>query len=223
MMADLRPASASERAALGEQYQTLEQQHSTAELGMWIFLATEVMLFGGLFTSYTMYRTVYPAGFAEGSRHLDLVYGSVNTAVLIVSSLTMALAVRSAQLGRERALFWLLLATALLGSVFLAVKGVEYARHFAEGMVPGLVWRYAGPMAAQVQLFFVAYFVMTALHATHLSIGIVLVLISAGLARRSAFSIETHTPVEMLGLYWHFVDLIWIFLLPLLYLFGRAT
>jgi cytochrome c oxidase subunit 3 len=220
MIVEVRPSTAREKSALGEQYNTLHQQHATAELGMWIFLATEVMLFGGLFTGYTVYRTVYPAAFAEGSRHLDLVYGTVNTAVLIVSSLTMALAVRAAQLGQSRTLWRLLLVTALLGTLFIGIKGMEWAKHYAEGMVPQLAWQYSGPLSQQVQLFFVAYFVMTGLHAVHLTVGVVSVLLMALLARRGAFPAERHTPVEVLGLYWHFVDMIWIFLLPLLYLFG---
>jgi cytochrome c oxidase subunit 3 len=215
--------AARESGALGEQFGTFEQQHQSEELGMWIFLATEIMFFGGLFTAYTMYRTVYPAGFAEGSRHLDVLFGSVNTAVLIVSSLTMSLAVRAAQLGQQRVLTRYLLGTALLGVLFLAVKGLEYQKHFAEGMVPGLVWQYIGPLPNQVELFFFAYFVMTGLHSVHLGIGIVAVLLFAVRARRGAFPVERHAPVEMLGLYWHFVDVVWIFLLPLLYLFGLSS
>lgn len=220
MIVETRPTAPRERAALGEQYKTLEQQHATAELGMWLFLATEVMLFGGLFTGYTVYRTTYPAAFAEGSRHLDLVYGTANTAVLIVSSFTMASAVRAAQLGQSRAVFRLLVVTAALGTLFVGIKGVEWSKHYAEGMVPQLAWQYSGPLANQVELFFVAYFVMTGLHAVHLTIGVFSVLIMALLARRGVFPPERHTPIEVLGLYWHFVDIVWIFLLPLLYLFG---
>jgi cytochrome c oxidase subunit 3 len=209
--------------ALGEQYEALEQQHSAAELGMWIFLATEVMLFGGLFTAYSVYRVVYPQGFAEGSRHLNLLYGATNTAVLIVSSLSMALAVRSAQAGQQRLLVRYLLATAAIGSVFMAIKAAEYYQHYAEGMVPQLAWRYNGPYPDAVQLFFFAYFALTGLHAIHLTIAIVAVLITAFLARHGRFLSDRHIPVEVLGLYWHFVDMVWIFLLPLLYLFGLSA
>jgi cytochrome c oxidase subunit III len=208
---------------LGEHYTTLEQQHTASELGMWIFLATELMLFGGLFTGYTVYRTLYSAAFAEGSRHLDLVYAGVNTVVLITSSLTMSLAVRAAQLGERRPLVRSLVGTAVLGIVFIAIKALEYQKHFSEGMVPGLAWSFDGPQANQVQLFFFAYFAMTGLHTLHLALGIAIVLAMALLAARGAFIAERHTPVEMLGLYWHFVDVIWIFLLPLLYLFGLST
>ncbi|MCA1647392.1 MAG: cytochrome c oxidase subunit 3 family protein [Chloroflexi bacterium] len=223
MIAEGRPTIVRDNKVLGEQYQTFEQQHDTAEFGMWVFLATELMLFGGLFTAYTVYRTVYSAGFAEGSRHLDLVYGGTNTAVLIISSLTIALAVRSAKLGHQRALVRYLVATALIGLVFMVIKGAEYYQHFQDGMVPQLAWHYIGPFGAQVQLFFFAYFVMTGVHAVHLSVGITLVAVTAFMARRGAFSPERHTPVEMLALYWHFVDMVWIFLLPLLYLFGLSA
>ena len=214
---------ASERAALGEQYEDVEQQHAAAELGMWLFLATELMLFGGLFTAYTVYRTVYPAGFAEGSRHLNLVLGGTNTAVLIVSSLTMAQAVHSAKLGQRRALVGFLVATALIGGLFMAIKGAEYYQHFTEGTVPRLAWRYTGPYPGAVELFFFAYFAMTGLHALHLTIGIGVVSITAFLAGRGGFPPGHHAPIEMVGLYWHFIDIIWIFLLPLLYLFGLQS
>ena len=188
---------------------------------MWIFLGTELMLFGGLFTVYTVYRTVYPAGFAEGSRHLDLLYAGPNTAVLLISSLTMALAVRAAQLGQRSKLIQYLIGTAALGTLFMIIKAAEYYKHFQEAMVPGIVWHFEGADAGAVQMFFVAYFLMTGLHAVHLLIAIGIVLTVAILARRNRpLRPERHAPVEMVGLYWHFVDMIWTFLLPLLYLFG---
>ncbi len=185
-------------------------ERETAELGMWVFLATEVMLFGGLFTAYTVYRAIYPVGFAEGSRLLDLTLGTVNTVVLIVSSGTMALAVSAARLGQRRLVRVLLVATGLLGLVFLAIKALEYQHHLAEGLVPGLAWHYSAARANEVQLFMLAYFAMTGLHAIHLTIAVGLVL----------FATWFRTRLEILALYWHFVDVIWIFLLPLLYLFG---
>jgi cytochrome c oxidase subunit 3 len=209
-----------QQAPLGHHFQTLEQEHEAAEFGMWIFLMTELMLFGGLFLAYIFYRTIYPEGFAEGSRHLELKYGGPNTIILILSSLTMVLAVRSAQRGTRRRLWWYLLATAALGIVFMAIKSVEYYQHYLDGTVPGLNWTYSGPNANQVQLFFFAYFALTGLHSLHLTIGIALVLVVAFMARRGGFLRERHIPVEMLGLYWHFVDIVWMFLLPLLYLFG---
>jgi cytochrome c oxidase subunit III len=182
----------------------VERERETQVFGMWVFLATELMLFGGLFTAYSVYRTLYPAGFAEGSRHLDLTYGAINTVVLLTSSFTMSLAAQS-----RRSRLWLVL-TALLGLVFMGIKGAEYAKHYVEGMAPGLAWTYAGPDASAVQLFFLAYFGLTGLHSLHLTIGIVLVLIAA-LARLHA------TAVELVGLYWHFVDMVWLFLVALLY------
>ena len=210
----------SERPPLGHHFQTFEQEHEAAEFGMWIFLMTELMLFGGLFLAYIFYRTIYPAGFAEGSRHLELSYGGPNTIILIISSLSMVLAVRSAQFGRQRRLVWYLLATAALGILFMAIKSAEYYQHFVDGTVPVLNWSYGGPYANQVQLFFFAYFALTGLHSVHLTLGIVIVLIAAWMASRGAFLAERHIPLEMIGLYWHFVDMIWMFLLPLLYLFG---
>jgi cytochrome c oxidase subunit 3 len=209
-----------EGVPLGHHFNTLEQEHEAAEFGMWIFLMTELMLFGALLVGYIFYRTVYSDGFAEGSRHLELSYGGPNTVILIVSSLTMVLAVRSAQLGAQRTLFWYLIATAVLGTIFMVVKGAEYYQHFQDGEVPGLAWTYSGPNANQVQLFFFAYFALTGLHSIHLTIGIGVVLVTALMARRGAFLVKHHVPVEMLGLYWHFVDIVWMFLLPLLYLFG---
>jgi len=209
-----------EGVALGHHFQTLEQEHEAAEFGMWIFLMTELMLFGGLFLGYIFYRTVYSDGFAEGSRHLELSYGGPNTIILIVSSLTMVLAVRSAQLGAQRRLTWYLLATAALGILFMAIKGAEYYKHFVDGTVPVLNWTYAGPYANQVQLFFFAYFALTGLHSLHLTIGIAMLVVAALMAGHGAFLGEHHIPLEMIGLYWHFVDMVWMFLLPLLYLFG---
>jgi len=229
---------------IGEPYQTLEQQHETAEFGMWIFLATELMLFGGLFTAYTVYRSVYPDGFLEGSQHLDLVYGGVNTAILLVSTLTMALAVQAAQRARRRGLVWYLVATAALGLAFMVIKGAEYYQHYVEGTVPGLNWTYAGQNANSVQLFFVAYFTMTGLHSVHLIVAIILVGVLAFRLPRHDTSVQTAaggisqrdpsvarpglglplraTSVEMVGLYWHFVDIVWTFLFPLLYLLGAG-
>ncbi|MDQ6669445.1 MAG: cytochrome c oxidase subunit 3 [Chloroflexota bacterium] len=194
-------------------FTTLEQEHEAAQLGMWIFLATEVMLFGGLFTGYSVYRTLYPDGFAAGSRRLDLTLATINTLLLIVSSGVMALAVSRARRDQHERLRLLLGVTALLGTAFMAIKAVEYQHHFAEGLVPGLAWYYAGPLAAEVQLFMLAYFLMTGLHAVHLSVAIGLVVWLA-LGRTRAMAIE------MTGLYWHFVEMIWVFLLPLLYLYG---
>jgi cytochrome c oxidase subunit 3 len=212
-----------EERELAPHFNSLEQQHEAATLGMWIFLATEVMLFGGLFTAYTIYRTVYPLGFAEGSRHMNVLLGAVNTVVLLVSSASMAMGVDAARLGRRGALMGFLALTALLGLVFVGIKGVEYVQHFNEGLVPGLAWSYAGPRPAEVQLFMLAYFTMTGLHAIHLLIAVGLVAIMLLKARGPSALPVRHTPFELVGLYWHFVDIIWVFLLPLLYLYGLQS
>lgn len=203
------------------QFDDLGQQHEAASLGMWVFLLTEVMLFGGLFTGYTVYRSAYPEAFAAGSRHLDLIAGAVNTVVLILSSLTMALAVHAAQAGRRRALVGFLLLTLLLGGLFLGSKAVEYEHKFEEGLVPGRGFRLQDPRAERVELFFSFYFVMTGTHALHMLVGIGILAVLALLAWRGRFGAAYHAPVEVAGLYWHFVDIVWIFLFPLLYLIGH--
>jgi cytochrome c oxidase subunit 3 len=206
--------------ALAEQFDDLTQQHEAASLGMWVFLVTEILFFGGLFAGYTVYRATYPEGFREASHHLDLLLGGINTAVLITSSLTMALAVHSVQEGQRRAVLRFLLLTLMLGAVFLGIKGTEYAHKYAEELVPGLRFGYSGPHTSQVQLFLSFYFVMTGLHAFHMLVGMALLGVLAFLAWRGHFSAAYYAPVETSGLYWHFVDIVWIFLFPLLYLVG---
>ena len=206
------------RAAHAEQFDDAEQQRLAVTLGMWVFLVTELMLFGGLFTAYTAYRWLYHPAWVEGSRHMHVVVGAVNTAVLILSSLTMALAVHAGHLGHSRRVVRYLLLTAALGTVFLGFKGYEYWSHAHEGLVPGAAWHPAGPEVPQLQIFFWLYYGMTGLHALHLSVGIVLVGIIAVLAWRGMFTATYHNPVEVTGLYWHLFDVIWIFLFPLFYL-----
>ena len=208
-------------AVLAHQFNDLTQQYEASNLGMWVFLLTEIMFFGGLFAGYTVYRVYYPEAFAEGSHHLDILLGGINTAVLIGSSLTMALAVHAAQTGQRWPLVGFLLLTMLLGLVFLGIKSVEYGHKFAEHLVPGPRFAAEGPHAGQVQLFFGFYFGMTGMHAIHMIIGIGLLTVLAVRAALQRFSPLYHTPVELVGLYWHFVDIVWIFLFPLLYLLGR--
>jgi cytochrome c oxidase subunit 3 len=199
----------------------IEQQTDASALGMWLFLVTELMFFGGLFLVYTIYRDVHFAAFAAGSQHLDIVLGTANTAILIGSSLTMALAVRSAATGRRQAITYWLSATILLGATFLGIKGIEYAAKFHHHLVPGAGFHFDGPYAHEAQMFFSLYFVMTGLHATHMVIGIPIIAIIAFKAWRGHYSAIYHAPVEYIGLYWHFVDIVWIFLFPLLYLIER--
>jgi cytochrome c oxidase subunit 3 len=207
---------------LQHQFETLEQQQETSTLGMWVFLVTEIMFFGGLFLAYLQYRIWYPEAWSIGSRELDIVLGGVNTAVLIGSSLTMALAVRAAQTGFPRATVGWLLATMALGGTFIVIKGFEYAHKFHEHHVPGPNFVFEGPRANEVEIFLSLYFAMTGLHALHMVIGFGLLSVIAWMAHRRRFTPEWYTPVEMSGLYWHFVDIVWIFLFPLLYLVDRA-
>jgi cytochrome c oxidase subunit 3 len=200
------------------QYHDIDQQREAAEMGMWIFLVTELLLFGGLFISYTVYRYRYPAVIAEASRHLDTAIGTFNTAVLIVSSLGMGLAVYGAQTAKRKRLLIGLAVAILFGSLFMALKALEYYHHYQHNEFPGLAFDYSVPDAHAVQIFFFMYFAMTGLHAVHLTIGIALVCIILFQAYRRTYSPEYYTPVENAGLYWHFVDIVWIFLFPLLYL-----
>jgi cytochrome c oxidase subunit 3 len=213
-------SSAHAPAGLAHQFDDLEQQHEAGNLGMWVFLATEIMFFGGLFAGYCIYRSLYFAAFTAGSHLLDIKLGAANTAVLIASSLTMALAVRSAQLGSRKAIVAFLILTILLGSVFLGVKAYEYHHKFENHLVPGIDFQYAGENAPQVALFLCFYFFMTALHALHMIIGIGILAVLVAMSSRGRFSAGYYSPVEVSGLYWHFVDIVWIFLFPLLYLIG---
>jgi cytochrome c oxidase subunit 3 len=208
--------------ALQHHFQTLDQQHEAATLGMWVFLVTEVMFFGGLLVAYLLYRVWYPEAWAEGSLDLDIRLGGFNTVVLIASSLTMALAVRSAQIGAQRATVRWLLGTMALGTTFLVVKYFEYAEKFELRHVPGTNFVYEGPHARQVEIFFSLYFGLTGLHALHMVVGVSLLSVICWMAWRRRFSPDWYTPVEISGLYWHFVDIVWIFLFPLLYLVDRS-
>ena len=210
-----------ESAFVAEQFDDIEQQRDAAKLGMWIFLASEVLFFGGLFLSYTIYRFTYGHVFMETSRRLDVLLGGTNTAVLLVSSLLMAFAVRAAQLDQRRALVRLLLGTALLGCVFMSIKMVEYHKDYVEHLVPGTHFEWTGADPSNAELFFWIYFAMTGLHAIHVTVGIGVLLVLALLASRGKFSGGNYNAIEIGGLYWHFVDVVWVFLFPLLYLVGH--
>jgi cytochrome c oxidase subunit III len=208
------------RGPLAHHFEDLKQQKESATLGMWLFLVTEIMFFGGLFTAYLVYRFQYPEAFAAGSHHLDIALGGVNTVVLIASSLTMALAVYAAHHGKKKLQVLFLLATIVLGAGFLGIKSVEYAHKFHEHLVPGPHFNdHGGPR--EVQIFFSLYFAMTGMHAFHMIIGMVILLVLTLQAAKGKYDQVYSTPVEMTGLYWHFVDIVWIFLFPLLYLIGR--
>jgi cytochrome c oxidase subunit 3 len=203
---------------LQHHFYNMEQQLEASTLGMWVFLVTEVMFFGGLFMAYIVYRTAYPEAWIAGSNHLNVPLGGLNTVVLIVSSLTMVLAVRAAQVSSRRGQIVNLILTILLGSVFLVVKFFEYKDKFTHHLVPGP--HFDPSLPKEQQLFFSLYFMMTGVHAAHMIIGIVLMLVILAMAWRGRFSADYYTPVEISGLYWHFVDIVWIFLFPLLYLLG---
>jgi cytochrome c oxidase subunit 3 len=215
-------------APLAHHFENLEQQHEANTLGMWMFLATEVMFFGGLFTGYAICRWRYPESFQAASERLVVWLGAMNTAVLICSSLTMALALYSARIGNRKGLIGFLAATMLLGAAFLGVKAVEYTTDYEESLIPGFKfdsnlehWQKPGEHPVDprhVELFFVFYFVMTLLHALHMVVGLGVLLVLLILSIRGRFTAEYFTPIELAGLYWHFVDIIWVFLFPLLYL-----
>jgi cytochrome c oxidase subunit 3 len=210
---------------LQHHFDSLEQQHEAATLGMWLFLVTEVLFFGGLFMAYLLYRVWYPEAWAAGSEELSIRLGGFNTVVLIGSSLTMAMAVRSAQTGYRRATVGWLLGTMALGLTFLVVKFFEYKDKFTHHHVPGYDFHIEGAhagLAGPMEIFFSLYFTMTGLHALHMIIGFGIMSVITWMAYRGRFSTQWSTPVEMSGLYWHFVDIVWIFLFPLLYLVDRT-
>jgi cytochrome c oxidase subunit 3 len=220
--------------ALQHHFENMEQQREAGTLGMWVFLVTEIMFFGALFLAYTLYRYKYPEAFAAASNHLDIRLGAINTVVLIFSSFTMAMAVYSTQIGKRRNSIICLLLTIVLGLTFLGIKAVEYHEKYRDSLIPGQLipgrpfnpdlhelHLPPGVPVGNVEMFYWIYFAMTGLHALHMIIGIGLLTVLTIMAWRGRFSPEYHAPVEISGLYWHFVDIIWIFLFPLLYLLGR--
>jgi cytochrome c oxidase subunit III len=209
-------------AVVAPQFDDAEQQQESSNLGMWLFLATEVMFFGGLFLGYTVYRSSFNTAFAEGSRRLDVLLGGINTAILLTSSLTMAMAVHSAQQGKRRRVVGFLVATILFGLAFLGIKFFEYFQKFEEHLVPGQGFQFVGADSRHTELFFSFYFSMTGVHAVHMIVGIGVLSTLILLTRSGRFSSKYYTPIEMAGLYWHFVDIVWVFLFPLLYLVDRS-
>ena len=209
--------------AVAHQFDDFAQQHEASTLGMWAFLITEIMFFGGMFLGYVIYRASYPEAFADASNHMDIILGTINTAVLITSSLTVVLSVHAAHESKQKALLVFLALTILLGLVFLGIKFTEYAHKFEEHLFPGLNFQYQGENPGHAAIFFSFYFAMTGIHALHMVIGIGIFLVLMVSAWRGRYSKHYFTPVEMAGLYWHFVDIIWIFLFPLFYLLGRHS
>ena len=205
------------------QFNDAEQQREAATMGMWLFIATEILFFGGMFLGYTAYRHAYPQAFAEASRHTLIAFGGTNTAVLLISSTVMAFAVRAAKQNRRGLLGLLLFVTASLGALFLVIKGFEYAREIHEGLLPGASFHIEATDQQHAEMFFYIYWLMTGVHAFHVTIGVIMIGFFAVRAwARNAF--QNHdTPVELLGLYWHFVDIIWVFLFPLIYMIERHS
>lgn len=223
-MADMAAHSA-HPPGFAHQFEEMAQQRAAGNLGMWVFLVTEIMFFGGLFATYTIYRSLHPQAFEIGSHLLEVQFGAANTAVLICSSLTMALAIHSAQTGKSKStIIGYLIATMILGAAFIGIKlYFEWYHDYVEHLVPGIdfvvrpEWGHAG---SQVPMFFCYYFFMTAVHALHMVIGLGILTVLVIKTARNRFSGEYYAPLEISGLYWHFVDIIWIFLFPLLYLIG---
>ncbi|MEP7060860.1 MAG: cytochrome c oxidase subunit 3 [Betaproteobacteria bacterium] len=197
-----------------------ELRRTTMEFGMWVFLTTETLFFGVLFFAYLIMRLRYADGFAAASRHTNMLLGTLNTAVLLTSSVTMAIAVDAAKIGRARLCAMLLSSTAVLGIVFLAIKGYEYHAEYVQHLFPGN--GFEAVSVAGMQTFFWLYFVMTGFHALHLLIGVALVALMAARVRSGAFVAQSPASIDNAGLYWHFVDIVWIFMYPALYLVARS-
>ena len=209
---------------LAHHFDDMEQQTAAASLGMWLFLVTEIMFFGGLFAGYTVYRWKYPVAFAHASHETGLWLGMANTMVLLASSFTMAVAVRFAQLGKRRLIALFLILTIVLGCAFLVVKGFEYHHKYVDRHIPGPAFVHIEPPPYEgQQMYFLFYFTMTGMHALHMVVGVGLLAVVAVMAWRGRFTVTYNAPVEMVGLYWHFVDVVWIFLFPLLYLIDRHS
>ncbi|RZN32598.1 cytochrome c oxidase subunit 3 [Bradyrhizobium sp. Leo121] len=211
-----------ETRSFAPQFISVEHRDHTAELGMWVFIATEVLLFGGLVLSYFVYRHAYPASFLAAGRHTDLLIGTANTAILLTSSFLVAWAVESYNAEARRACPALLAGAIILGLVFIVLKGVEYRSEYDEHLVPSIDFTFDGPLANGVQLFFAFYFIATAIHALHMIVGIAILATLVVLIRRSA-DLRHRAALHSAALYWHFVDVVWIFLFALIYLPGRSV
>ena len=205
---------------VGHHWDSADTQFDAARMGIWLFLTTEILFFGGMFCAFFVFRSWYFESFVEAHKHLDWIMGGVNTIVLIFSSLTMALAVRAAQTNQKEKTVRLLAVTILCACIFLVVKYFEYSHKIHEGLLPGGLFAAEGFTSSHPGIFFSVYFMMTGVHGLHVIIGIGLILWILIRARNGEFSQRYYAPVEGVGLYWHLVDLIWIYLFPLLYLVG---
>jgi len=209
-------------AHLEEQFSDPTQQREAATLGMWVFLSTEILFFGVLFAAYVFCRVLYPDGFAVASRRTDMLLGTVETAVLLTSSSLVALAVRSIKLDQRRWAAVLLFATGLLGTSFLVMHGFEYHDEYTEHLVPGLDFDQTGPYARAMELFFCLYYFITGFHSLHVLVGVTLLFVLTARVARGAFGPSHFTTLELTALYWHLVDIVWIFVYPVVYLVGRS-
>ncbi|PXV55843.1 cytochrome c oxidase subunit 3 [Dyella jiangningensis] len=216
-------ASAPLLAARASQFDDTEQQRGASALGMWVFIATEVLFFGVLFAGYTIGRLRFPEAFAAGGRRTDLLLGSIETGILLSSSCLAALAVRDVQLGGRRSSPWLLLGTAALGAAFLVMHGFEYHSEYEEALIPGLRYHPSGDPPHAMAIFFCLYYFITGFHSLHVAIGVALLSRLAVKAWQGAFSPDYIAPVEVTALYWHLVDIVWIFVYPAVYLVGRSS
>ena len=242
-------ATETSHSLVAHQFEDRYQQKEAATLGMWTFLATEVLFFGALLVAYTVYRHKYPEDFRQGAMNLKWFLGGINTAVLLLSSFSMAMAVHSAAVGSNPKIVRYLILTIVIGGAFLGIKACEYYIEYREHLIPGSNFRYEEPPEEQVgafvgtiekiqhgfdkvappidksekrteheQMFFLFYFILTGIHATHMIVGIAIMLVLIWMAKKEMFSAKWHNPVENFGLYWHFVDIVWVFLFPTLYL-----
>ncbi len=212
--------TASHPAYLAHHFSDVEQQHESAKLGMWIFLLTEMLLFGGLFCAYSIFRAWNPEMFYNAHKFLNVRLGTLNTIILITSSLTIALAIRSLQINKKNNAVLYLSLTLIFAAAFLVIKYFEYRHKFHMGQLPGKFYTFTGVKGTNPHIFFSIYFIMTGLHGMHIFIGMIIIAIMLVKTANGKFSSEYYTPVEMTGLYWHLVDIIWIYLFPLLYLIG---
>lgn len=222
--ATLPSATAKRTPVVAHHFDDWEQQYDACVLGMWAFLVSEVMFFGGVIAVYMIYRWQTPMAFAYASQELSAPLGTFNTFILLTSSLTVALGVRYAHTGESRKVGWMLISTIVLGAIFLGIKAYEYYTKFEHNLAPllNLPFDYAGPDPGPTKIFFGLYFGMTGIHALHMIIGVVLMAMFVPAAFRNEYRDGNSLGVEIIGLYWHFVDLVWIFLFPLLYLVDRS-
>ena len=207
---------------LAEQFDDLPQQHEAGRLGLWVFLVNEILFFGGFFAAYALMRLNHPQAFAEACRHLDLLLGSIESAVLLLSSLTVMLALRAIRLDLKFAAASLLWLTAALGLAFLVMHGMEYADEFDEHLLPGRGFHFEGAEAVPAEGYFFLYYAMTGFHGLHVAIGVALFPLYAIRVQRGRYNAAHHPPVELAGLYWHLVEMVWVFLFPLFYLVDRT-